>query len=111
VQTPKLRPRRGGWRRPVSVPVDLIRLRGPLAGQLRLPLSLYSSGHGPDRVFDVGDERERIELYQLVLPDGTEDDVCRYIDQDELQRLWSRLWLPVHVRQAWEPRTGITPTR
>lgn len=109
MQTPRLGPRRGGWRRAVSVPADLERLRGPLAGQLRLPLSLYSSGRGPDRAFDVGDERERIELYQIVLTDGTEDDVCRYIDPDELRRLWSRLWLPEHVRQAWEPRLGLTP--
>lgn len=105
-----LGPRRGGWRRPVSVPADLACLRGPLAGQVRLPLSVYLSGRGPDRVFDLGDERERVELYQIVLTEGTEDDVCRYIDRGELERLWPRLWLPEHVREAWESRLTVAPT-
>ncbi|MBA2768235.1 MAG: transcriptional regulator [Sporichthyaceae bacterium] len=79
---------------------------------MRLPLSVYSSGLGPDRVFDLADERERIELYQIVLTDGTEDDVCRYIDRHELQRLWPRLWLPDHVRAAWAPHLGLAaPSR
>ena len=109
--TSRLGPRVGGWRRPVSVPADLACLRGPLSGRVRLPLSLYSSGRGPDRVFDLGDERERIELYEVVLTEGTEDEVCRYVDHEELQRLWPRLWLPQHVRQAWEPRLSPAPVR
>ena len=59
----------------------------------------------PDRVFDLGDGRERIEPYQIVLIEGAEDDAFRYIDRGELQRLWPRLWLPEQVREAWESRT------
>ena len=104
----QLGPRRGGWSRPVSVPEDLDLLRGGLAGEVRLPLGLYSSGQGPDRVFDLGEEAQRIELYEIVLTNGAEYDVCRYVDRHELVRLWARLWLPDHVRRAWEPRLSLT---
>jgi hypothetical protein len=100
-------PRRGGWRRPVALPADLAELRGPLTGMVRLPLSIYASGQGPARSFDLSNEAERIELYEIVLTDGTADDVCRYINREELLRLWRRLWLPPHVRQVWEPRLGV----
>lgn len=96
-------PRRASWQRPVAVPADLTALRGPLTGPVRLPLHVYASGQGPGRVFDLDDEAQRIELYQIVLSNGTEDDACRYLDRRELVRLWPRLWLPPHVRQAWEP--------
>jgi hypothetical protein len=99
-------PRRGGWQRPVSLPADLAELRGPLTGMVRLPLSIYASGQGPARRFDLSNEAERIELYEIVLTDGTAEDVCRYIDREELLRLWPRLWLPPHVRQVWAPRLG-----
>lgn len=98
----QLGPRRGGWERPVSVPADLRRLRGATTGQVTLPLSLYSSGRGSHRVFDLDNETERIELYEIVLAEGGEDDVCNYINLRELQRLWPRLWLPEHVRRAWD---------
>jgi len=44
--TSALGPRRGGWRRPVSLPADLAELRGPLTGVVRLPLGVYASGQG-----------------------------------------------------------------
>jgi hypothetical protein len=99
--------RRGGWRRPVSVPADLAELRGPLTGIVQLPLRVYASGQGPARSFDMGNEAERIELYEIVLTDGTAEDVCRYVNHEELLRLWPRLWLPRHVRHVWEPRLGV----
>ena len=37
------------------------------------------------RRFDMTNEVERIEMYEIVL---------------------TRLWLPPHVRQVWEPRLG-----
>ena len=109
--TSRLGPRIGGWRRPESVPANLACLRGPLSGRVGLPLSLYSSGRGPERVFDLGDERERMELYEVVFTEGTADEVCRYIDLEELQRLWPKLWLPQHFRHAWEPRLPPAPVR
>lgn len=41
-----------------------------LAGNVSLPLGLYSSGQGPDRVFDSGEEAERIDLHKIVLTNG-----------------------------------------
>src|SRR4051794_29980566 len=73
---------------------------GPLTGMVRLPLSIYASGQGPARSFDLSNEAERIELYEIVLTDGTAEDVCRHINREELLRLWRRLWLPPHVRQV-----------
>jgi hypothetical protein len=102
-----LGPRRAGWQRPVSLPTDLADLRGPLTGLVRLPLHVYASGRGPARGFDLADEAERAEVYQIVLTDGTTEDVCRYVNGEELLRLWPRLWLPAHVRQAWQPRLGL----
>lgn len=98
-----LGPRRGGWHRPVALPPDLTALHGGLTGAVRLPLRVYSSGAGPNRVFDLAEEDQRIELYQIVLTEGTTADICTYLDRDELLRLWPRLWLPAHVRRAWEP--------
>lgn len=86
-----LGPRIGGWVRPVALPRDLRGLRGALTGMVSLPLRLYSSGLGPARVFDLRDEAERIEMYQIVLTEGTVDDLCHYIDGDELVRLWLQL--------------------
>ena len=102
-----LGPRRGGWRRPVSLPADLAELRGPLTGIVQLPLCVYASGQGPARRFDMTNDAERIELYEIVLTDGTAEDVCRYVNREELLRLWPRLWLPPHVRRVWEPRLGV----
>jgi hypothetical protein len=82
-------PRRGGWRRPVALPADLAELRGPLTGMVGLPLSIYASGQGPARSFDLSNETERIELYEIVLTDGTAEDICRYINREELLRLWA----------------------
>jgi hypothetical protein len=37
MMTSPLGPRRGGWRRPVSLPADLAELRGPLTGWCGCP--------------------------------------------------------------------------
>jgi hypothetical protein len=42
-------------------------------------------------------------LYELVLREGTLDDVRQLVDGGELVRLWDGLWLPPHVRGAWQP--------
>lgn len=42
-------------------------------------------------MFDLAAEAERIELYQIVLTDGSVDDVCRNLNHAELLRLWPRL--------------------
>jgi hypothetical protein len=42
---------------------------------VQLPLRVNASGRGPARSFDLSNEVERIELYEIVLTDGTAEDV------------------------------------
>ena len=90
-----------GFRRPVEVPRDLGALRGPTSGVVRLPGSVYSSGAGPQRWFNLADEGERVEFYEIVLVGATAEQMESLLEVNELVRLWPRLWLPPHVQQAW----------
>jgi hypothetical protein len=76
---------------------------------VQLPLGVYASGQGPARRFDMTNEAERIELYEIVLTDGTAEDVCRYVNREELLRLWPRLWLPPHVRRYGSQGLVLSP--
>lgn len=99
----------GGWDRPVFSVVALETMRGPLAGVVRLPLSMHSSGAGPAEEFDFADPADRRAAYQIVLTNGDSADAARLLDADELLRLWPTLWLPNHVRRAWERYLMSTP--
>ncbi|MEX1176867.1 MAG: hypothetical protein WEB09_00265 [Nitriliruptor sp.] len=46
---------------------------------------------------------DRIRVYELVLRDGTPDDVRRYIDPTLLIEVFDDLNLPSAVRDAWTP--------
>lgn len=94
-------PRPSGWERPVAVPETLDELQGSLTGVVRLPLRIHSSGFGPDEPFDLSDERQRVAVYQIVLTHGDLADIRRYVQGSELRRVWLALWLPPHVRRAW----------
>jgi hypothetical protein len=90
--------RRHGWRRPVAVPDDID--DAPKAsGTVELPLHVYWSGK--PRQWDLDNARQRARLYEVVLAEGTEDDVRWFIDVDVLIGLWPGLYLPQHVRVAW----------
>jgi len=91
-----------GWVRPYAVPSDLAELRGPAGGVLRLPLSVYSSGAGTGREFDLTDPAQQAELYEIVLTTGTAADQARYLHADQLRALWPGLWLPAALRAAWQ---------
>ena len=98
--------RRHGWRRPVAVPED-VDTAPKATGVVELPLHVHWSG-GP-RTWDLRDPRQRARLYEIVLTEGTDDDVRRFIDVDQLIALWPALYLPEHVRLAW--RAFIKRTR
>jgi len=93
----------GGWDRPVFSVVALEMMRGPLVGVLHLPLSMHSSGAGPAEEFDFADLGDRRAAYQIVLTTGDASEATQLLNADELLRLWPTLWLPDHVRGAWEP--------
>jgi hypothetical protein len=42
-------------------------------------------------------------LYELVLREGTLDDIQTLVDGVELVRLCDTMWLPAHIRAAWQP--------
>ena len=92
--------RRVGWRRPVAIPADVAQRRSSTAsGLVELPLHVYWSD--PPRRWDLADRQQLGRVYELVLTEGTEDDVRRFIAVDELLELWPSLVLPLHVREAW----------
>lgn len=78
-------------------------LTGSLVGVVTLPYRLSWSGPAQRRGFDLAVEHDRRMLYEVVLTEGTLDDVRSYVEATELLRLWSGLWLSPHVRRAWEP--------
>jgi hypothetical protein len=86
--------------RPVAIPDDI---DAPglhkASGLVELPLHVRWSG--PGRVFDLADRADRARVYEIVLAEGTLDDVRRYVELEQLVDLWPELVLPRHVRRAW----------
>jgi len=56
---------------------------------------------GSERRYDLSVRRDRARVYEQVLREGTEEDVRKFIDVDELIDLWDELVIPRHVRRAW----------
>lgn len=102
---------RPGWKRDVPLPHALRELRGPVEGSVGLPARLFWSGPDPRAVrWDLADPDRRRDLYEIVLVEGTLEDVRSLINGEELVRLWDRLYLPPWVRAAWRPLIGTTHT-
>lgn len=86
--------------RPVAVPDDVDDPRHEKAtGIVRLPSNVRWSG--PPKRYDLDDPIDRARVYEQVLREGTDDDVRRFIDVDELETLWDTLVVPARVRAAW----------
>jgi hypothetical protein len=77
-------------------------MQGPTRGRLELPIWVHSSG--PSKTFDLENDDDLAELYEIVLTNGDEETVAAYVNVAELTRLWPRLRLPVYVRTAWDER-------
>jgi hypothetical protein len=91
---------RRGFRRSVAIPDDvddpsLEKARGVIV----LPLHVYWSG--PPLEWDLDNPVHLRQVYQMVLREGTEEEVRRFIDVDQLIRMWRHLTLPPYVRLAW----------
>ena len=90
----------GPWTRPVAIPDDVDAPgQRKATGEVTLPLRVQWSGR--QRHYDLTDRRQRALVYELVLTEGTEDDVRHLIVVEDLLDLWDELVLPVHVRRAW----------
>jgi hypothetical protein len=80
--------RRPGWVRDVSVPHALDELRDSLQGSVGLPARLFWSGPNPlwsgpnprEVRWDLADPIRRRDLYEIVLMEGTLDDVRKLIN-------------------------------
>lgn len=71
---------------------------------INLPLHLNWSQ--PDRQFKLSDREQRARVYEIVLREGTPDDMLTYIDGALLVDLWDHLVLPRGVRAAWSGVVG-----
>lgn len=71
---------------------------------VELPLRVRWSG--PRRRYDLDDRQDRALVYEQVLAEGTDEDVRRFIDVNQLVELWPDLVLPRHVRAAWSRWLG-----
>lgn len=95
---------RPGWIRDVPVPRALDELGGPLVGSVGLPARLFWSGPRPREVrWDLSDPRRRRDLYEIVLVEGTLDDVLALVSGPALVELWDDMYLPPWTRLAWQP--------
>jgi hypothetical protein len=65
---------------------------------------MFWSGPNPRTVrWNLGDPSRRRDLYEIVLVEGTLDDIRNHINGSELVRLWDQMYLPPWVRTAWQP--------
>ena len=88
--------------RPVSVPDDIDDPRHVKAcGLVQLPLRVEWSGKEPS-TYDLDDPVDRDRVYEIVLREGTDEDVRHFIDVEVLASRWDVLVLPPRVRRAWE---------
>jgi hypothetical protein len=87
--------------RRVVVAENLAALHGPDSGVVELPQRLCRSGG--QRVFDMSDTDQVLDMYESVLEDArTQADLAGYANGELLVRLWPQPFLPRRIRQAWE---------
>ena len=91
--------------RPIQLPNALPRLAVDRAlAVVELPVHLNWSDRG--RRCDLRDRRQRARVYELVLREGTPEDVLAYVDGVLLVELWDELVVPPAIRAAWRPLVG-----
>ncbi|WP_246212365.1 hypothetical protein [Streptomyces abyssomicinicus] len=83
------------------LPASLDEMHGPREGVVEPPLTVVWSGL---RAFDLGNERQRMSLYRVVLAEGMRHDLCTLLNRDLLLQLWPTLRTLVSssVRDVWE---------
>ena len=81
-------------------PTSWDRWTGPSRGVVELPLRLYWSDR--HNLFNLADDSEVRLLYQLVLTEGSAEDVREFLHLPTLLRVWDSLWLSSAVHEAWD---------
>ena len=87
------------WRLPIG---DTFRVLTP-------GLHLWWSGPSPR--LDLADRSDRSRAYELVLREGTPDDIAAVVDGALLVDAWDDLIVPAELRQAWRPLIDRDPTK
>lgn len=72
-----------------------------MEGPVELPRQLEWSTRGVIR--DLRDPTQRQLVYEIILTEGTVDDVVAYIDAALLLEDWGSLTIPPAVRETWQP--------
>ena len=86
----------------ILIPTQLTRL--PLDQAFRRgPLPLHLNWSDQTQVYDLSDRADRRLVYEIVLREGTKEDLQSYIDGALLIDLWCELTLPAEIRLAWQP--------
>lgn len=79
---------------------DLSRLHGPTLGVVELPHRLFWQ---PDRRVNLDNPAVLAWMYETVLREAvSEQELCAWLDEEVLLRLWDDLYMPRGVRTAWE---------
>ena len=88
--------------KPFYVPGQLPRLSIEAAlGTVVLPPHVDWSPVGRPR--DLAERSERLLAYQVVLAEGSPQDIQQVVDGALLVDCWGELHLPAEIRQAWQP--------
>ncbi|SKC68105.1 hypothetical protein [Okibacterium fritillariae] len=87
--------------KPYDVPDSLDALVGPAEGTLALPHHVY---WGPEHVFDLSNEWDRVDAYKAVLCEGRTEDMTRLLNGRILRELWPEMSIPTRLRVLWESR-------
>jgi len=88
-----------GETKPYFAPRSLADLYGPDSGAIKLPPAVY---WGPDRWFSLSHRSSLHQVYQMVLEEGSIEDINTYLDRRILLSIWNELSLPPRLSYLWE---------
>ena len=89
-----------GFYRDVDIPDDCGKATSAAAtGWATLPSHVAWSGQG---ALDLDDPTDRNYAYEILLAEGTADDIRAYVDPVLLAEAWDDLCLGPHVRDQWD---------
>ena len=89
-------------RRPYAVPSRLWRLSLRQAFHVLTP-GLHLWWSGPVLQLDLANRSDRVRAYELVLREGSPDDIRSTVDGALLIDAWPELVVPADLRRAWQP--------
>ncbi|QPK81499.1 hypothetical protein G7Y41_01150 [Schaalia sp. ZJ405] len=86
---------------PIETPDRLSDLQGPKSGYLDLPISVY---WGPTSRLPINTDNDLICAYQEVIYRGTKEELCEFLNEEHLRRLWHLIHPSDRVRNLWESK-------